>query len=155
MFVSSNLVVVVVYYSITQLCLTLRPHGLQHTGLPCPSLSPGVGANSRPLSRWCHPTISSSVAHFFSCPQSFPASGSFPVSLLIRWPKNWSCSFTISSPNEYPGLISFRIDWLALLAVQGTLKCLLQHQSSKASIIRCSAFSQSNSHIHTWPLEKP
>ena len=62
------------------------------------------------------------------------------MSLLIRWPKNWSCSFTISSPNEYPGLISFRIDWLALLAVQGTLKCLLQHHRSKASILWHSIF---------------
>ena len=119
---------------------SLWPHKLQHSRLPHPSLSSGVWSNSCPLSRWCHPTISSSVAHFFSCPQSFPASGSFPVSLLIRWPKNWSCSFTISSPNEYPGLISFRIDWLALLAVQGTLKCLLQHRSSKASILSVLSF---------------
>ena len=61
----------------------LRPHELQHTRLPCPSLSPGVGSNSSPLSWWCHPTISSSVAPFSSCPQSFPASGSFPVSQLF------------------------------------------------------------------------
>ena len=62
---------------------SLQPHGLQHTRLPCPSLSPWVGLNSRPLSQWCHPTISSSVAHFSSCPQSFPASGSFPMSWLF------------------------------------------------------------------------
>ena len=89
---------------------------------------------------WVDDAIQPSVAPFSSCPQSFPASGSFPVSLLIRWPKHWSCSFTISSPNEYPGLISFRIDWLVLLAVQGTLKHLLQHHSSKASILWCSIF---------------
>ena len=72
-----------------------------------------------------------------------------------HWPKYWSFSFSISPSNEYSGLISFRIDWFDLLAVQGTLKSLLQHHSSKASILRRSASSQSNSHIHTWPLEKP
>ena len=75
-----------------------------------------------------------------SCPQSFPASGSFPMSQL-RWPKYWSFSFNISTSNEHPGLISFRMDWLDLLAVQGTLKSLLQHHSTKASILRHSAFS--------------
>ena len=74
--------------------------------------------------------------------------------LHIRWPKYWSISFNISPSNEYSGLISFRIDWLVLLAVQGTLKSLLQHHSSKASILWCSAL-WSNSHIHTWLLEKP
>ena len=69
--------------------------------------------------------------------------------LRIRWPKYWSFSFSISPSNEYSGLISFRIDWLDLLAVQGTLKSLLQHHSSKASILRCSALFKSNSHIHT------
>src|SRR5574341_1484264 len=74
--------------------------------------------------------------------QSFPASGSFSNKsvLHIRWPKYWSLSFSISPSNEYSGLISFRMDWLGLLAVQGTLKSLLQHHSSKASIIQCSAF---------------
>ena len=76
--------------------------------------------------------------------------------LLIRWPKYRSCSCNISPSNEHPGLISFRTDWLDLFAVQGTLKSLLQHHSSKASILRRSQLaSQSNSHIHTWPLEKP
>ena len=109
-----------------------RPHGLQHTRPPCPSPTPVVYWNSCPLSRWCHPTISSSVIPF-SCPQSFPASRSFPMSqaLRIRWPKYWSFSFNISPTNEHPGLISFRMDWLDLLAVQGSLKSLLQHQSSK------------------------
>ena len=69
--------------------------------------------------------------------------------LHIRWPKYWSFSFSISLSNEHPGLISFRMDWLDLLAVQGTLKTLLQHHSSKASILLCSAFSITNSHIHT------
>ena len=75
--------------------------------------------------------------------------------LHIRWPKYWSFSFSISPSNEHPGLISFRMDWLDLLAVQGTLKSFLKHHSSKASIFSSQLSSQSNSHIHTWPLEKP
>ena len=94
-------------------------------------------------SRWCHLAISSSVVSF-SCPQSLPASGSFPVSQLFAWDgscsKYWSFSFSISPSNEHPGLISFRMDWLDLLAVQGTLKSLLQQYSSKASILQHSTF---------------
>ena len=132
---------------------SLWPHGLQHTRPPCPSPSPAlitishlsspwVYSNSCPLSQWYHPTISSSVIPFSFCPQSFPVSGSFQMSqaLHIRWPKYWSFSFNISPSSEYSGLISFRLDWLDLLAVQGTLKCLLQHHSSKASILWHSAF---------------
>ena len=74
--------------------------------------------------------------------------------LHMRWPKYWSFSFSVSPSNEHPGLISFRMYWLDLLAVQGTLKSLLQHHSSKASIFGAQLSSQSNSHIHTWPLEK-
>ena len=119
----------------------LRPHGLQHTMPPCPSRTPGVYPNSCPLSRWCHLTILSSVIPFFSSPQSFPASGSFPESALcFRWSKYWSLSLNISASNEYSGLISFRINWFDLLAVQGTVKSLLQHHSSKTSILRHSAF---------------
>ena len=75
--------------------------------------------------------------------------------LCMRRPKYWSFSFSIIPSKEIPGLISFRIDWLDLFEVQGTLKSLLQHHSSKPSILQCSGFSQSNSHIHTWLLEKP
>ena len=75
--------------------------------------------------------------------------------LHMRRPKYWSFSFNISPSNECSGLISFRMDWSDLLEVQGTLKSLLQHHSSKASIVHCSAFFRSNSHIHTLPLEKP
>ena len=75
--------------------------------------------------------------------------------LLIRWPKCWSFSFSISRSNENPGLISFKVDWLDLLAVQGTLKSLLQHHSSKASILQCSAYFTVEISHHTWPLEKP
>ena len=99
-------------------------------------------AQTCPLSQWCHPTISSSVIPFSSCLQSFPASGSFPNEsvLHIRQPKYWSFSFSISPSNEYSGLIALRIECFDLLAVQGTLKSLLQHDSSKASILWCSAF---------------
>ena len=116
---------------------SLRPHGLQHTRPLCPLPTPGAYSHSCPLSRWCHLTISSSVVCFSSCPQSFPASGSV---LHIRWPKYWSFSFSISPSNEYSGLISSRMDCLGLLAVQGTLKSLLQHYSSKASILWHLAF---------------
>ena len=75
--------------------------------------------------------------------------------LQMRWPKYWSFSFSISPSNEHPGLVSFRMDWLDLLAVQGTLKSLLQHHSSKHQFFSAQLSSQSNSHIHTWPLEKP
>ena len=94
-----------------------------------------------PLSRWCHLTISSSVVPFSSCLQSFPASGSFQMSQLFTsgGQNIWSFIFNISPSNEHSGLISFKMDWLDLLAVQGTLKSLLQHHSSKASIL-CSAF---------------
>ena len=111
---------------------SLGPHGLQHARPLCSSLSPRV--NSCLLSRWCHPTISSSVTAF-SIPRLFPASGSFSndLALRIRWPKYWSFSFSISPSNEYSGLISFRIAWLDLPTVQGTLKSLLQHHNSKAS----------------------
>ena len=98
---------------------SLRLHGLQHARDPCPSRTPRACSNSCPSSQWCHPTISSSDVLFSSCLQSFPASGSL---LCIRWPKYWSYSFSNSSSNEYSGLISFRTDWLDLLAVQGTLK---------------------------------
>ena len=104
---------------------SLRPHGLQHARAPSPSPTPGTYSKSCPLCRWYHPTISSSVVPFSSCPQSLPASGSFPMSqLCMRWPKYWSFSFSISPSKEHPGLI-FRMDWLNLLAVQGTLKSLL------------------------------
>ena len=121
---------------------SLWPHDLQHARVPCPSLSPRVCSNSCPLSPRYHPTILSSVEPFSFCLQSFPAPGSFSSEsvLHIRWPKYWSFSFSISPSNEYSGLISFRIDWLDLLVVQGTSKNLLQHHSSKASILQRTAF---------------
>ena len=119
-----------------------RPRGLQHARLPSPSPSPRACSHSCPLSRWCHPTISSSVIPFLLPPSIFPNIRVFSKesALRIRWPKYWSFNFNISPSNEHPGLISFRMDWLDLLAVQETLKSLLQHHSSKASILWRSAF---------------
>ena len=119
----------------------LQPHESQHARPPCPSPIPGVHPDSCPLSQWCHPAISSSVVPFSSCHQSLPASVfSNKSTLRLRWPKYWSFSFNIIPSKEIPGSISFRMDWLDLLAVQGTLKSLLQHHSSKASILQHSAF---------------
>ena len=118
---------------------SLQPHRLQHTRLPSPA--PRVCSDSCPLSQWCHPTthpLSSPSPLTFNLSQHHSL---FSESVLrIRWPKYWSFSFSISPSNEYSGLISFRMDWLDLLAVQGTLKSLLQPHSSKATILRHSAF---------------
>ena len=123
---------------------SLWPHELHHTCSwwpPCPSPTPGVYSNSCPLSWLCHPTILSSVVPFSTCPQSFPASGSFQMNQFFRsGGQFWSFSFSISPSSEYSGLISFRVDWLDLLAVQGNLNSLLQHHSSKAWIFQSSAF---------------
>ena len=120
---------------------SLRPHESQHTRPPCPSPTPGafklMSIKSMMPSNHlilCHP--------FFLLPSIFPSIKVFPneSTLCMRWPKYWSFSFSIIASKETPGLISFRMDWLDLLAVQGTLKNLLLHHSSKASILRCSAF---------------
>ena len=120
---------------------SLQPHGLQHSSLPCPSPTPGVYSNSCPLNQWCHPTISSSVIPFSSHLQSFPVSGSFPVSQFFALGGQ---SIVVSaSASVLPMIIQdqfplgYRLD---LLAVQRTLKNLLQHHSSKASILQHSAF---------------
>ena len=122
---------------------SLQPNGLWHARPPCPSPTPGAYSNSCTSSHWCHPTISSSVIPFSSCLQSFPASGSFLMTQFFApggQSIGVSASTSISPVNEYSGSISFRMDWLDLLAVQGTFKSLLQHYSSKASVLRCSAF---------------
>ena len=116
---------------------TLQPHELQHARPPCPSPTPRVHSNSHPSSRHlilCCP--------FFLLPPIPPSIRVFSneSTLCMRWPKYWSFSFSISPSKEHPGLISFRMDWLDLFAVQGTHKSLLQHHSSKASILWCSAF---------------
>ena len=119
-----------------------QPHGLQHTRLPCPSLSPGVAQTHMSIESvmpsdhliLCHPLL--------LLPSIFPSIRVFPSesALHIRWPKYWSFSFNISPSNEHSGLISFRIDWFALLAVQGTLKGLLQHHSWKELVLWYSGF---------------
>ena len=121
---------------------SFQPHELQHARPPCPSPTPRVHSNSHPSSQWCYPAISSSVIPFSSCPQSLLASESFPMNQLFVWGGQSTAvfSFSIIPSKEHPGLISFRMDWLDLLAVQGTLKSLLQHHSSKASILWRSAF---------------
>ena len=110
-------------------------------GLPCPSPTPGAYSKSCPLSWWCHPTISILCRPHLLPPSIFPSIRIFSNDsvLCIRRPKNWSFIFSITPSNDYPGLISFRIGWLYLLAVQGTLKSLLQHHSSKESILQHSA----------------
>ena len=115
--------------SVTKLCLTLRPHELQHSRLPRPSLSPGVCSDSRPLSQWCHPAISSSVVPFSFCLQSFPTSGSFPMSRLLT-----SGGQSIGAPasaSVLPKTIQdwFLIDWFDLFVVQEILKSLIQHHN--------------------------
>ena len=114
---------------------SLWPHESQHARNPCLSTTPGVHSNSCPSSRWCHLAISSSVVPFSSCPQSLPASESFPMSQLFAWggqSTGVSASASVLPMNTQ--------DWLDLLAVQGTLKSLLQHHNSKAAILQRSAF---------------
>ena len=130
---------------------SLWPHALQNARLPCPSPSLRACLNSCPSSWWCHPTISSSVVPFSSCFLSFPALGSFSMSQLFAS----GASVSACPSNEYSGLISFRIDWIDFLAVPGTLKSLLQHHSSKLSILWHSAFFIDQLYIHTRLLDKP
>ena len=143
-----------VQFNCSVLSNSLQSHGLQHTRPPCPSLTPGV--YSCPSSRWCHPTTSSSVVPF-SRLQSFPASGSFPMSwLFTSGGQNIraSASALVLAMN-IQGLISFRIDWFDLLAVQGTLKSLLYTRIRKHQFFSTQPSLWSNSHIYTWLLEKP
>ena len=133
-----------VQFSCSVMSDSLWPHGRQHTRPPCPSPTPGPCSNSCPLSWWCRLTYN----HLILChpllllPSICPSMRGFSneSALCIRWPKYWSFCFSISPSSEYSGLISFRIDWLDLLAIQRTLKSLLQHHSSKASILQHSAF---------------
>ena len=121
----------------------LWPHGLEHARIPCPSPTSGVCSNSCPLNRWCHPTKHLILCrHLFLPPSIFPSIRVFSDESVLRigWPKYWSFSFSISPSNEYSGPISFRMDCLDLLSVQGTLKNLLQHHSSKTSVLQLSAF---------------
>ena len=131
---------------------SLQPHGLQHARPPCLSPTPGVYSNSCPLSQRCHPTIS--VIPFSSCLQSFPTSASFPMSQLFE--SSGECiGASTSVPPINSGLISFRVDWLELQAVQGTLKSLLNTTVQKHQFFGGAQLSlYSNSHSHSWLLEK-
>ena len=136
---------------------TLQAHESQHARPPCPSLTPGVDSNSCLSSQWCHPAISSSVVPFSFCPQSLPASGSFPMSQLFSWGSQSigvSASASVLpmntqgwSPSEWTGWISLQSKGLPRVFSNTTVQ---KHQFFSAQIS-----SQSNSHIHTWPLEKP
>ena len=120
---------------------SLQPHGLQHAGPPCPSPTPRVYPNSCPWSRWCHPTVLSSVIPFSSCLQSFPASGTFPVSQLF--PSGGQSIGVSASASVLPMNIQdcFPLGWTGWISLQSKgLKSILQHHSSKASILQCSAF---------------
>ena len=136
---------------------SLWPHESQHARPPCPSPTPGVQSDSRPSSQWCHPAMSSSVVPFYSCPQSLPASESFPMSQLFAWDgQNTGVSALASflpkntqgwSPLEWTGWISLQSKGLSRVFFNTTVQ---KHQFFSAQLS-----SQSNSHIHTWPLEKP
>ena len=133
----------------------LQPHGLLHARLFCPSPSPRVYSNSCSPSWWCHPTMSSSVVPFSSCPQSFSASESFPVSqLFVSGGQGIGASASVL-PMNIQGWFPFRINWFDLLAVRGTLKYSLTPQFESISSSTLSQPSLwSNSHIHRWLLEK-
>ena len=131
-----------VHFSRSVVSDSLQPHGLQHARLPCPSPTPGAYSNSHPSSR-----LMPSNHLILCCPlllllSIFPSIRVFSNKSVLhsRWPKYWTFYFNITPSNEYSGLISFRMDWFDLLIVQGTLKSLLQEDSSKASILQWSAF---------------
>ena len=136
---------------------SLQPHGLQHAKPPYPSPTPRVYSNSCPLSWWCHPTILSSVVPFSSCLQSFPASGSFQMSQFfhISWPKYWSFSFSNSPSNEYSGLTFFRMDFCIFLQSKGLSRVFPNTIVQNHQFFGVQLSLDSNSHIHTWLLEKP
>ena len=134
---------------------SLQPHEPQHTRLPCPSPTPRIHPNHV---HW----VSDAIYPSYSLSTPSPALNlsqhqvfSNESALRIRWPKYWSFSFRISPSNEYSGMISFRVDWLDLLAVQGTLQSLLEHQIQKHQFFSTHVALWSNCHIHTWLLEKP
>ena len=132
---------------------SLWPHRLQHSSLSCSSLTPRVSSSSHPLIRWCHPTISSSVTPFSSCPQSFPLSVfSNKLTLHIRWPKYWSFIFSISPSKEYSGLISFSIDWLDLS--NGVSGVFSSTTVQKHQFFSAQPSLWSSAHSHTWVLKK-
>ena len=147
----------IIQFSHSVMSDSLRPHESQHARPPCPSATPGVHSDSHPSSHWCHPAISSSVVPFSSCSQSLPASESFPVSQLFAWGgQSIGVSASASvlpmntqgwSPSEWTGWIS--------LQSKGLSRVLSNTTVQKHQFFGTQPSSQSNSHIHTWPLEKP
>ena len=136
---------------------SLRPHESQHARPPCPSPTPGVHSNSRPLSRWCHPAISSSVVPFSACPQSLPASESFPMSQLFTWGSQSTgvsalASFLPKNIQDWSPL-----GWIGWISLQskGLSRVFSNTTVQKHQFFGAQLSSQSNSHIHTWLLEKP
>ena len=136
---------------------SLGPHESQHSRPPCPSPSPGVHSNSRPLSRWCHPTISSSVIPFSSCPQSFPASGSFQMSQLFTSGGQSTGVSALASVLPKNTQDWSPLEWTAWISLQskGISRVFSNTTVQKHQFFGAQLFSQSNSHIHTWLLEKP
>ena len=136
---------------------SLRPHELQHARSPCPSPTPGVYSNSCPSSRWCHPAISSSVVPFSSCPQSLPASGSFSMSQLFAWGGQSigvSASTSVLPMNTQAWSPLGRTGWISLQS-KGLSRVFSNTTVQKHEFFGIQLSSQSNSYIHTWPLEKP
>ena len=145
------------FSSVGQLCLTLWPHGLQHARPPCPSPTPRVYSNSCPLSWWCHPTISSSVVPFSSCPQSFPASEFFQMSQFFA--SGGQHTGVSASTSVLPMNIQawFPLGWTIWISLQsnGLSRVFSNTTVQKHQFCGAQPSSQTNSHIHTWPLEKP
>ena len=136
---------------------SVQPHGLQHASLPCPSPTPEVYSNSCPLSRWCHPTISCFVVPISSRLQSFPASGSFPMSQLF--PSGGQTIGVSASTSVLPMNIQdwFPLGWTGWISLQskGLSRVFSNTTVRRHQFFGAQLSSQSNSHIHTWPLEKP
>ena len=146
-----------IQFSCSVMSDSLRPHELQHARPPCPSPSPRVHPNSYPSSQWCHPTISSSVVPFSSCPQSLPASESFPMSQLFAWGGqsigvSASASVLPESIQDWSPLEW--TDWISLQS-KGLSRVFSNTTDQKHQFFGTQLSSQSNSHIHTWLLEKP
>ena len=134
---------------------SLQPNGLQHTRLPCPSPSPGVWSNSCPLSRWCHPTISSSVIPFSSCLQSFPASGSFPISqFFASGGQSIGASASVLQMNNQDLFPLVWSGWISLRS-RGLSRVFSNTTVQKHQFFSAQPSLWSNSHIHTWLLKKP
>ena len=136
---------------------SLRPHESQHARPPCPLPPPGVYSNPRPLSRWCHPAISSSVVPFSSCPQSLPASGSFPISQLFSWGGQRIGVSALASVLPMNTQDWSPLGWTGWISLQskGLSRVFSNTTVQKHQFFGTQFSSQSNSHIHTWPLEKP